>query len=69
MVVLFHHSDWRVSTLDVSELFPWWSAVIWLSSCSFFFCLFLCFFFIVFGHPHFRVLYSTVPVDVVRVKS
>ena len=35
----------------------------------FFFCLFLCFFFIVFGHPHFRVLYSTVPVDVVRVKS
>ena len=34
-----------------------------------FFFLFLCFFFIIFEHPHFRVLYSTVPVDVVRVKS
>ena len=32
------------------------------------FCLFVCFFFYN-GHPHFRVLYSTVPVDVVRVKS
>ena len=37
----------------------------------FFFCFFfvsLFFFFIIFGH-HFRILYSTVPVDVVRVKS
>ena len=33
----------------------------------FFVCLFVCFFYN--GHPHFRVLYSTVPVDVVRVKS
>ena len=36
----------------------------------FFLCFFLVliFFFIIFGH-HFRILYSTVPVDVVRVKS
>ena len=32
------------------------------------FCLFVCLFFYN-GHPHFRILYSTVPVDVVRVKS
>ena len=32
------------------------------------FCLFVCFFFYN-GHSHFRVLYSSVPVDVVRVKS
>ena len=31
------------------------------------FCLFVCFFYN--GHPHFRVLYSSVPVDVVRLKS
>ena len=64
----FHRHDWHVSTLDVSELFPWWSAVIWLSGCGVF--LFVCLFFFFYnGHPHFRVLYSTVPVDVVRVKS
>ena len=34
----------------------------------FFFCLFVWFFFYN-GHPHFRILYSSVPVDVVRVKS
>ena len=34
-----------------------------------FFCLFVCLFFFYNGHPHFRILYSSVPVDVVRVKS
>ena len=63
----FHRCDWRISILDVSELFPWWSAVIWLSGCSGF--LFVCLFFFYNGHPHFRVLYSSVPADVVRVKS
>ena len=33
-----------------------------------FFCLFVCLFFYN-GHPHFRILYSSVPADVVRVKS
>ena len=32
-----------------------------------FVCLFVCFFYN--GHPHFRILYSSVPADVVRVKS
>ena len=55
----FHNSVWRVSVLDVSELFPRWSAVVRPSGC----CV------IDRGLPYFRNFYSSVPVDVVRMKS
>ena len=51
----FHSCDWRISILDVSELFPRWSAVVWLPDCR--------------GPTRFRKLYSIVHVDIVRVKS
>ena len=60
----YNSSDWCISILAVSlsDLLPRRSTVAQLSCCVFLFFFYR-------GHPRFWNFYSTIPVDVVRVKS
>lgn len=58
--------DWSILILPVPlfhcsgvKFFPQWSAVVPFSCCCVFYC----------GHPHFTNFNSTIPVDVIRVRS